>query len=103
MKLAELADKKVHFIGLGGAGMSGIARIMLARGISVSGSDAKESSVLNGLQTLGATVFVGHNATNIGASDILVVSSAIDKNNPEVLAAVTNGLEILTRAQALAI
>ncbi len=103
MNLAELADKKVHFIGLGGAGMSGIARIMLARGVNVSGSDAKESSVLTGLQTLGANVFVGHSAENLGSSDVLVVSSAIDKNNPEVLAAVDKGLEILTRAQALAL
>ncbi|CAN2237531.1 MurC UDP-N-acetylmuramate-alanine ligase [actinobacterium SCGC AAA044-D11] len=102
MKLAELADKKVHFIGLGGAGMSGIARIMLARGVSISGSDAKESTVLAGLQTLGATVFVGHSASNLGDSEVLVVSSAIDDKNPEVLAAIEKGLEILTRAQALA-
>jgi UDP-N-acetylmuramate--alanine ligase len=103
MNLAQLAEKKVHFIGLGGAGMSGIARIMLARGISVSGSDAKDSTVLTGLKTLGATVFVGHNSENLGASDVLVVSSAIDKNNPEVLSAIEKGLVILTRAQALAL
>jgi UDP-N-acetylmuramate--alanine ligase len=103
MKLAELADKKVHFIGLGGAGMSGIARIMLARGVSISGSDAKESTVLAGLQTLGAKVFVGHSASNLGDSEVLVVSSAIDDRNPEVLAAKEKGVEILTRAQALAL
>ena len=103
MKLSELEDKRIHFIGLGGAGMSGIARIMLAKGISVSGSDAKDSSVLSGLKTLGAQVFVGHQASNIGEANILVVSSAIDKSNPEVAAANDKGLIILTRAEALAL
>lgn len=103
MKLSELTGKQIHFIGLGGAGMSGIARIMLARGISVSGSDAKESTVLAGLKTLGAQVFVGHEAKNLGTADILVVSSAIDKSNPELAAAKTKGLTILSRAQALAL
>jgi len=103
MKLAELAEKRIHFIGLGGAGMSGIARIMLAKGIDISGSDAKASSVLAGLKTLGARVFVGHDASNIGDADILVVSSAIDQSNPEIIAAKNKGLVILTRAQALAL
>lgn len=103
MKLAELAEKRIHFIGLGGAGMSGIARIMLAKGINISGSDAKDSSVLSGLKTLGAQVFIGHDASNIGEADILVVSSAIDQSNPEIIAANAKGLVILTRAQALAL
>ncbi len=103
MKLSELVGKQIHFIGLGGAGMSGIARIMLARGISVSGSDAKDSTVLSGLKTLGAQVFIGHQASNLGAADVLVVSSAIDQSNPEVAAAKTKGLTILSRAQALAL
>jgi UDP-N-acetylmuramate--alanine ligase len=103
MKLAELAEKRIHFIGLGGAGMSGIARIMLAKGINISGSDAKDSSVLSGLKTLGAQVFIGHEASNIGDADILVVSSAIDQNNPEIIAANNKDLIILTRAQALAL
>ena len=103
MKLNDLAGKRVHFIGLGGAGMSGIARIMLARGVNISGSDAKDSGVLTGLKTLGAEVFVGHQASNIGSADILVISSAISENNPELLAARANGLIILSRAQALAL
>ena len=103
MKLSELAEKRIHFIGLGGAGMSGIARIMLAKGMDISGSDAKASSVLSGLKTLGAQVFVGHDASNIGDADILVVSSAIDQSNPEIIAAKNKGLVILTRAQALAL
>jgi len=103
MNLIELADKRIHFIGLGGAGMSGIARIMLAKGISISGSDAKDSAVLSGLKTLGAQVFVGHDATNLGDADVLVVSSAIDPTNPEIIAAQAKGLIILTRAEALAL
>lgn len=103
MKLSELAEKRIHFIGLGGAGMSGIARIMLAKGINISGSDAKDSSVLSGLKTLGAQVFIGHDASNIGDADILVVSSAIDQSNPEIIAAKNKSLVILTRAQALAL
>ena len=103
MKLADLATKRVHFIGLGGAGMSGIARIMLARGISVSGSDAKDSSVLSGLKTLGAEVFIGHEAANIEGAAVLVVSSAISDLNPELIKAKSESILILTRAKALAL
>jgi len=103
MNLAEFIAKRIHFIGLGGAGMSGIARIALAQGASVSGSDAKDSTVLSALKTLGAQVFIGHDASNIGDAEILVVSSAIDERNPEISAAKSKGLNILTRAQALAL
>jgi UDP-N-acetylmuramate--alanine ligase len=103
MKLADLQGKRIHFIGLGGAGMSGIARIMLARGIAISGSDAKDSSVLAGLRTLGAEVFIGHQAINLGNADVLVVSSAIDQSNPELVAARNKGTLILARAEALAL
>ena len=103
MTLSELTNKRIHFIGLGGAGMSGIARIMLAQGISISGSDAKDSAVLSGLKTLGAQIFIGHQESNIGDADILVVSSAIDQSNPEITAASAKGLTIMTRAQALAL
>ncbi|TSA20847.1 MAG: UDP-N-acetylmuramate--L-alanine ligase [Actinomycetales bacterium] len=103
MKLPDLNGKRVHFIGLGGAGMSGIARIMLARGISISGSDAKDSSVLAGLRTLGAEVFIGHQTSNLGSADVLVVSSAIDELNPELVAAKKKGISILARAEALAL
>jgi len=103
MKLSDLDGERVHFIGLGGAGMSGIARIMLARGISISGSDAKDSSVLAGLRTLGAEVFIGHQTSNLGSADVLVVSSAIDELNPELVAAKKKGISILARAEALAL
>ena len=103
MNLAQLDTKRVHFIGLGGAGMSGIARIMISRGIKVSGSDAKDSAVLDGLKTLGAEVWIGHDAENISGCDVLVISSAIAENNPELVAARSAGIEILTRARALAL
>jgi UDP-N-acetylmuramate--alanine ligase len=96
---------RVHFTGIGGAGMSGIARIMLARGIGVSGSDAKPSAVLDELRVLGATVRVGHAAANLGTlgpGDTLVVSSAIRPDNPELAEAGRRGLRVLHRAAALA-
>jgi UDP-N-acetylmuramate--alanine ligase len=93
---------RVHFIGIGGAGMSGIARILLARGVSVSGSDAKESTALAALRALGATVHVGHAAEHLGRADTVVVSSAIRPANPEYAAARERGLRVLPRAAALA-
>nr|WP_312856628.1 UDP-N-acetylmuramate--L-alanine ligase [Phytoactinopolyspora halotolerans] len=89
-------------MGIGGAGMSGIARILLARGISVSGSDAKDSGVLTGLRALGARVYVGHDGANVGDADTVVVSTAIRETNPEVVAARQRGLRVLPRASALA-
>jgi UDP-N-acetylmuramate--alanine ligase len=93
---------RVHFVGIGGAGMSGIARILLARGLSVSGSDAKDSTTLAALRALGATVYVGHGADQVGAADTVVVSSAIRDTNPEYALARERGLRILPRAAALA-
>lgn len=93
---------KVHFVGIGGAGMSGIARILLARAVPVSGSDAKDSGVLTGLRALGAQVHVGHDAANLDDADTVVVSTAIRETNPEVVAAHERGLRILPRASALA-
>lgn len=93
---------RVHFIGIGGTGMSGIARIMLARGMHVSGSDARESRVLDALRALGAEITVGQSAENIGAVDAVVVTSAIREDNPEYRAAVARGLRLLHRSEALA-
>lgn len=103
ISLASLRSMKVHFIGIGGAGMSGIARIMLDQGISVSGSDAKDSPTVQSLRIMGAEVFVGHSAEYVGDADVVVVSSAISQGNPELLAAKKYGKVILPRAQALAI
>src|SRR5260370_14040086 len=85
--------------------MSGIARIMLARGIAVSGSDARDSALLGELQALGASVYVGHAAANLGRlgpGDTLVVSSAIRADNQELAEAVRRGMRVLHRAAALA-
>jgi UDP-N-acetylmuramate--alanine ligase len=92
----------VHFVGIGGAGMSGIARILLARGVSVSGSDAKDSGVLAGLRALGARTYVGHDAANVADANSVVVSTAIRESNSEVVAARNRGLLVLPRAAALA-
>lgn len=92
----------VHFIGIGGSGMSGIARIMVMNGVTVSGSDAKESAVVDVLRTLGARVEIGHSADNLGEADSLVISSAIRKDNPELVEAERKGLRILHRSGALA-
>jgi UDP-N-acetylmuramate--alanine ligase len=93
---------RVHFAGIGGAGMSGIARIMLARGVTVSGSDAAASAALTELGTLGARVHVGHSAAHLGDADTLVISSAIRPDNPELAEATRRGLRVLHRAAALA-
>ena len=96
---------RVHFAGIGGAGMSGIARIMLARGIAVSGSDARDSALLGELRELGASVHIGHAAAHLGRlgpGDTLVVSSAIRADNPELAEATRRGMRVLHRAAALA-
>lgn len=100
--MTELAER-VHLIGIGGAGMSGIARILLARGVAVSGSDAKDSRAVLALRALGARVEVGHDAAHLPeAPATVVVSSAIRETNPELTAARERGLTVVHRAQALA-
>ena len=93
---------RVHFVGIGGAGLSGSARIMLARGIAVSGSDGVDSPALAALRELGATVHVGHAAEHVGDADTLVVSTAVREDNPEYAEAVRRGLRVLPRSAALA-
>ena len=93
---------RVHFVGIGGAGLSGIARIMLARGLTVSGSDAKQSLALDALRALGATCYVGHDASQVQGADTLVVSTAVRETNPEVVEARRLGLRMLPRSAALA-
>ncbi|MCW2846081.1 MAG: UDP-N-acetylmuramate--L-alanine ligase [Marmoricola sp.] len=91
----------VHFVGIGGAGLSGIARIMLARGITVTGSDAKESRTLEALRALGAVCHVGHAVENLGDADTVVISTAVRESNPEVVEATRRGLRLLPRSAAL--
>jgi UDP-N-acetylmuramate--alanine ligase len=100
------ALERVHLVGIGGAGMSGIARILLDRGMPVSGSDAKESPTLMTLRAQGARVAVGQAAANLdlldGGPSAVVVSSAIKADNPELVEAVARGITVLHRSEALA-
>ncbi|WP_296403957.1 UDP-N-acetylmuramate--L-alanine ligase [Psychrobacter sp.] len=93
--------KCIHFIGVGGAGMCGIAEVMKNQGYGVSGSDIKESAVTKRLQSLGIEVFIGHDSKNIANADVIVVSSAIDRNNPEIQAALKAQLPVVRRADML--
>lgn len=93
--------KHIHFVGIGGIGMSGIARVLLEMGYKVTGSDLKESRILKKLETLGAKCYIGHRAENIGDADTVVVSSAISPNNPEIVEAQAKNVRILQRAEML--
>lgn len=103
ISLSELSSKKLHFIGIGGAGMSGLARIALTHGAQVSGSDEKDSSVLAALSALGATVFSSHSAENVQSADLVIYSNAISHSNSERVAAENLNIPTYTRAQALAL
>src|ERR1700761_2495242 len=93
---------RVHFIGIGGIGMSGIAEILLTMGYAVSGSDLRGSAATERLAGLGATIYVGHAASNAAASDVVVTSSAVAKDNPEVLEARSRKIPVIPRAEMLA-
>lgn len=101
--LEQLIGKRVHFVGVGGSGMSGLARIMTTHGINVTGSDEKASSVLSGLRAIGVMVSEGHDAANVDGADFLVFSSAISNSNSEIQRAQELGIFQFSRAQALAI
>jgi len=92
----------VHFVGIGGSGMSGIARLFLGAGHRVTGSDRSENHNTEALRELGATVTIGHDAANLGDASALVFTGALWPNNPEYLAAVERGIPIMHRSQALA-
>jgi UDP-N-acetylmuramate--alanine ligase len=96
------ALRVIHLVGIGGAGMSGIARLLLSRGIRVTGSDLKDSAGVRQLVSAGASVTVGHDAANVDRPDAVVVSSAIPPDNPEVMAARAREIPVLARAQVLA-
>ncbi len=100
MKLSELVGKQIHFIGIGGSGMSGLARIALSHGIKVSGSDNSDSQILQALRALGAEIKIGHDANNLIGADLIVYSNAINERNPERAEA---KVPIITRAAALAL
>jgi UDP-N-acetylmuramate--alanine ligase len=94
--------KMMHLIGIGGAGMSGIAGLLLARGVRVTGSDLKDSKALARLRAAGAEVAVGHRAANVGRADAVVISTAIPADNAERVEAERRGLPVYARAQVMA-
>ena len=93
--------KKIHFVGIGGAGMIGIARVLLQKGYKISGSDISMSADLNKLKNEGAKVYLGHSKSNLRNVDLLVLSSAIHKSNSEVLSAKELGITTIPRAEML--
>lgn len=93
--------KHVHCVGIGGIGLSAIAEILLSRGFKVSGSDIKESSMTEMLRDAGAQIFIGHDAANLGDTDLLVFSAAVSMENPELAAAKEKGVPCISRAEAL--
>jgi UDP-N-acetylmuramate--alanine ligase len=94
--------RHVHFVGIGGSGMSGIAEVLLNQGFSVSGSDVKGSPVTQRLQALGARIFEGHAAANVQGAHVVVTSSAVRADNPEVLESRRLGVPVIPRAEMLA-
>ncbi|MFN0118410.1 MAG: UDP-N-acetylmuramate--L-alanine ligase [Elusimicrobiota bacterium] len=94
--------KNVHFIGIGGSGMSGIAEVLLKLGYHVSGSDMSQSAVSKRLEELGARVFIGHKAAHILGADVVVTSTAISKTNPEVIQAHKKNIPVIPRIEMLA-
>lgn len=94
--------KRIHLVGIGGIGMSGIARILIASGFQVSGSDVVESQETNNLSAMGAKVMIGHHQDNVSKADVVVFSSAIAKDNPEIIRAEQDNIPIIPRAMMLA-
>ncbi len=91
---------RIHLIGIGGTGLSAIARILLETGYAVSGSDRAESAFTQDLRSAGATIQIGHRAENIAGADLVVRSSAIPDDNPEVVAALAAGIQVLKRSDS---
>jgi len=94
--------KHIHFVGIGGVGMCGIAEVLLNQGYQISGSDCADPAVIQRLRCLGATVHIGHSAQHIEGADVIVRSSAVNADNVELRAAATNGIPVVLRAEMLA-
>ncbi|MEW6981330.1 UDP-N-acetylmuramate--L-alanine ligase [Colwelliaceae bacterium 6471] len=103
IKVPEMRRVKcIHFVGIGGAGMGGIAEVLLNEGYQISGSDIGENQVVKRLSALGAKIAIGHDAENINDASVIVVSTAIDQDNPELLAAKAQRIPVVRRAEMLA-
>ena len=94
--------KRIHFVGIGGAGMGGIAEVLLNEGYQISGSDIGENQVVKRLVKFGADITIGHASENVIGASVIVVSTAIDQNNPEIIAAKSERIPIVRRAEMLA-
>ncbi|HEY3196944.1 MAG TPA: UDP-N-acetylmuramate--L-alanine ligase [Nitrospirales bacterium] len=94
--------QQIHFVGIGGAGMSGIAEVLLTIGYKVTGSDLQESETVKRIRSLGGIVFIGHAASNVGTAQVVVISSAVSPTNPEVVAAKAKLIPVIPRAEMLA-
>lgn len=92
-----MISRRVHLVGIGGIGLSAIARVLIARGVTVSGSDLHRSPLTDELMQLGAQVFIGHRAENVGQVDVVLISSAAQEDNPEIVAARRRGIRIAKR------
>ena len=99
MKLSRI--KHIHFIGIGGVGMVGIAEILIHQGYKVTGSDLVKNKNTERLKTLKAKISIGHQASNVGNADVVVYSSAVNAKNPEMLEAKLKGKIIIPRAEML--
>lgn len=93
--------KDIHFVGIGGIGMSGIAEVLLNMGYSVSGSDIRLTDTIERLKNLGTKFYLGHGIENVGDADVVVVSSAIKNDNPEIIAAKSRNIPVIPRAEML--
>ena len=92
---------RIHFVGIGGSGMSGIAEVLVNLGYEVQGSDLKPNPVTERLAKLGARIMIGHRAENVGGADVVVISSAVSQENPEVAAALARRIPVVPRAEML--
>jgi len=94
--------RQIHFVGIGGAGMCGIAEVLLNQGYEISGSDLNESAVTKRLESLGMSIFIGHEAGNVAGANVVVVSSAVNEENPEIIEARSHRIPVVPRAEMLA-
>src|ERR1035437_8186355 len=94
--------QRIHFVGIGGIGMSGIAEVLLNLGYNITGSDINATDLTQRLAGMGAKIFLGHQAANLGAADVVVTSTAVKADNPEVLEAHRRSIPVIPRAEMLA-
>ena len=95
-------NRNIHFVGIGGSGMSGIAEVLINLGHNVSGSDLKKTEVTEHLKAIGAKIFIGHDEKNIKNAEVVVASTAVSRSNPEVAAALKNKVPVIPRVEMLA-